>query len=58
MLSLTGIYKTDEIKEVLNNLNVLLDKREEALIQVTDKAEYVKMLNGRIQRLKDYFYNQ
>jgi len=33
----------------------LLDKREEALIQVTDKAEYVKMLNGRIQRLKEYF---
>ncbi|HNC33683.1 MAG TPA: polysaccharide biosynthesis tyrosine autokinase, partial [Bacteroidia bacterium] len=55
MLSLAGIYKTDEIKEALNSLNVLLDKREEALIQVTDKAEYVKMLNGRIQRLKEYF---
>ena len=30
MLSLAGIYKTDEIKEALNSLNVLFDKREEA----------------------------
>jgi len=54
MLSLTGIYKTDEIKDVLSNLNILLDKREQALIMVTDKAEYVQMLSGRIQRQKDY----
>lgn len=54
MLSLTGIYKTDEIKNVLQTLNMLLEKREQALVMVTDQAEYVKLLTARIQRQKDY----